>query len=81
MGMLMLTIFQIGTKIAAAHLGGKVEEIAKVPGLVINMAQAVNDLSVSEVGQPIDWNKITEHHHFSEPSEPIVPDIPTEPIG
>jgi len=64
MGALMIGLFEIGLKIAAAHAGGKVEEMATIPGLVRRMAVKLNDLSVSETGQPIDWSNIHEHEHL-----------------
>ncbi len=64
MGMLMLTLFEIGLKIAAARVGGDVEEIAKIPKLMRQMVVAVDDLYKSEVGQPIDWSRIREHDHL-----------------
>ena len=64
MGMLMLTLFEIGLKIAAARVGGDVEEIAKMLKLMRQMVVAVDDLYKSEVGQPIDWSRIREHDHL-----------------
>jgi len=64
MGMLMLTLFEIGLKIAAARVSGNVEEIAKIPTLMRQMVLAVDALYKSEVGEPIDWSKIHEHKHL-----------------
>ena len=64
MGMLMLTLFEIGLKIAAARVGGNAEEIAKIPTLMRQMILAVDALYKSEVGEPIDWSKIHEHEHL-----------------
>jgi len=62
---LALLLAEVGMKILAAKVGGKTEEIAKIPGLIRELAIALNDLAVEETGQPIDWSKITEHTHFS----------------
>ena len=64
MGMLMLTLFEIGLKIAAARVGGNAKEIAKIPTLMRQMVLAVDALYKSEVGEPIDWSKIREHKHL-----------------
>jgi len=64
--MLSLLLVETGLKILAAKIGGKTEELAKIPGLIRESVIALNDLAVEETGQPIDWSKITEHHHFSE---------------
>jgi len=64
MGMLMLTLFEIGLKIAAARVGGNAVEIAKIPTLMRQMVLAVDALYKSEVGEPIDWSKIREHEHL-----------------
>jgi len=64
MGVLMITLFEIGLKIAAARVGGKAEEIAKIPTLMRQFVVAVDRLYASEVGEPIDWSKIHEHEHL-----------------
>ncbi len=60
----LLVLLEVGLKITAAKLGGKAEEIAKVPGMVRIMAAALNKVSVEETGQPIDWSTIDEHEGF-----------------
>jgi predicted transcriptional regulator len=65
--MLSLLLVEIGMKILAAKLGGKAEEVAKIPGLIREYVVALNKLAVEETGQPIDWSTITEQHHFSGP--------------
>ena len=66
--MLALLLTEIGLKILSAKLGGKIEEIAKIPGLIRESVVALNNLAVEETGKPIDWAEITEHHHFSDGS-------------
>lgn len=68
--MLALLLVEIGLKIVAAKIGGKTEEIAKIPGLIRESVVALNNLAIEETGQPIDLDKITEHHHFSGPHGP-----------
>jgi len=67
---LALILARVGLNILAAKVGGVTTEIAKVPGLIEEAAIALNTLAVEETGQPIDWDKIKEHHHFSEPESP-----------
>ncbi len=65
--MLALMLLEISLKILSARMGGKAEEIAKIPGLIRESVAALNKLSIEETGQPIDLDKITEHTHFSGP--------------
>ena len=64
MGVLMLALFEIGLKVAAARVGGDAEKIAEIPTLMRKMVLAMDNLYKSEVGQPIDWSKIREHGHL-----------------
>ncbi len=73
--MFALILGELALKILGAKLGGVAEEVAKIPALVRESAVALNNLAIEETGQPIDWDKIEEHHHFSDPT----PTPPTEP--
>jgi len=58
---LALILAEIILKIIAAKAGG---DAATIPGLILKMASKLNQLSVEEIGQPIDWDKIKEHGHL-----------------
>lgn len=62
--MLSLLLIEMGIKILSAKIGGRAEEIAKIPGLLRKIVIVLNKLSVEETGQSIDWDNITEQEHF-----------------
>jgi len=74
--MFALILGELVFKILAAKLGGVAEEVAKIPALIRESAVALNNLAIEEIGQPIDWDKIEEHHHFSD--EPPTAEPPAE---
>lgn len=63
--MLGLLLAKIAMQILSARIGGTGDEVAKIPGLIIEAVVALNQLSVEETGKPIDWSSLQEHHHFS----------------
>jgi len=65
-----LLLAKIAMQILSARIGGKGEDIAKIPGLIIEAVVALNNLAIEETGKPIDWSSLQEHHHFSAPEEP-----------
>ena len=64
MSVFLLALLDLGIKIAQAKLSGNAAEIAKIPALLVKMAANLNQLSVAEVGKPIDWSNIQEHEHL-----------------
>jgi len=68
--MLALVLAKLTLDILAAKVGGKADEVATIPGLIIKLVVATNQLSVEETGKPIDWNSLQEHHHFSGGGDP-----------
>ncbi len=61
MNPLLLTLFEVGLKIAKAHIGGPAGEAS---GFILEAAKALDDLHREETGQPLDWSKIHEHEHL-----------------
>ncbi len=76
MNPLIWILIEAGLNLAKNHTtgGGAV----KLGGFLIEAARAVDQLSVEETGQPLDWDKIREHAHLAAPGIPAG-DPPEDP--
>lgn len=77
MNPLIWILIEAGLNIAKNHStgGGAV----KLGGFLIEAARAVDQLSVEETGQPLDWDKIREHAHLPPAGDP--PEDPPDDPG
>ena len=78
MNPLIWILIEAGLNIAKNHStgGGAV----KLGGFLFDAARALDQLSVEETGQPLDWAKIREHEHLPPAGEePAGPDLSMKP--
>lgn len=68
MNPLIWILIEAGLNIAKNHStgGGSV----KLGGFLFDAARALDQLSVEETGQPLDWDKIREHQHLPPAGSP-----------
>jgi len=76
MNPLIWILIEAGLNIAKNHGAGG--DVTKTGGFLVDAARALDQLSVEETGEPLDWSKIREHQHLPPPGEPPAPQ-PEEP--
>lgn len=62
MNPLIWILIEAGLNIAKNHSAGG--GAVKLGGFLVDAAQALDQLSIEETGQPLDWDKIREHQHL-----------------
>ena len=81
MNPLIWILIEAGLNIAKNHSAGG--GAVKLGGFLVDAAQALDQLSIEETGQPLDWDKIREHQHLppagEAPAEPAGPDLSMKP--
>lgn len=81
----ILLLLQAGINIANGHVKNKAGgEILDLSSFILDAAKAIDQLSIEETGQPLDWSKIRHHEPLGPPGEPeldseIDPPAPGEP--
>ena len=68
MNPLIWILIEAGLNIAKNHSAGG--GAVKLGGFLFDAARALDQLSVEETGQPLDWAKIREHAHLPPPGSP-----------
>lgn len=80
MNPLIWILIEAGLNIAKEH--GLSGDPIKTGGFLVDAARALDQLSVEETGQPLDWSKIREHTHLAAPGIPAEdpgPDLSMKP--